>query len=144
MEPKNGAEIEPWQGAVPYRTDASWGSTVHVGSIKYGQSRDVVFSLRVPPAALSSDFVAVTVKFEVAVGGSEEKAAAEGGLVNRCVSLSLRNDILRFSCCNNKSLSLSISLSLLIFISISTSIPYQDLYPYPIYIQIYVYIYLYI
>ena len=79
VEPAEGCALEKNVRGVTQQV-TSWGTTITIGSVQYGQSRDVVFTLNVPKEILEkgTDFVTVTLKYETHEG-EKKSAEAEGG-----------------------------------------------------------------
>eukprot|EP01126_Amoeba_proteus_P023991 TRINITY_DN2409_c0_g1_i24.p1 TRINITY_DN2409_c0_g1~~TRINITY_DN2409_c0_g1_i24.p1 ORF type:complete len:600 (+),score=128.91 TRINITY_DN2409_c0_g1_i24:245-2044(+) len=67
MEPKNGATFAgDVEGCVPFEK-TSWGYVAKIGPLQYGQSRDVVVPLNLPPGNLP--YLEITVEYESATSG---------------------------------------------------------------------------
>lgn len=60
LEPTNGATIKTIHGGLP-TTMTSWGASIAMGSLNYGQSRDLVITMKVPNHA--DKYVDVTVTY---------------------------------------------------------------------------------
>lgn len=62
LEPMNGASITQVYGGFP-TTNAQWGSKVEIGSLTFGQSRDLVFTMDCPNMGENATFLAVTADY---------------------------------------------------------------------------------
>lgn len=61
LEPNNGAKIKSVVGT-PRSDTTSWGAKIHVGSVKFGQSRDFVVEMSFPQSK-SDDYISVTLNY---------------------------------------------------------------------------------
>jgi len=91
LEPANGATISKIHGGYPTNT-ASWGAEIHLGTCKYGQSRDVVVTMTVPNTEVK--YLDTTVTYVPVGSTSAERLTGE--LVG--IDDSLQVDMQKFRC----------------------------------------------
>jgi hypothetical protein len=77
IEPTNGTYVSEILGGYPSQS-ASWGHTVELGSIGYGQSKNIVLRVNIPELDDAVSYLSVTLKYTHVLSGASREISEEG------------------------------------------------------------------